>query len=281
MLGNYSAFFSRVSEQKSLNAHDNISAEIEFEPKEDTMEANVEVDMYLETVIKEGLYSTKGRLQFEMETLFCGVDLKNKSILDIGGGFGLYSFYAACKGAKKVVCLEPESDGSSFGVIGKFNRLNELLCKNNVTLEPKALQNIGASLGSFDIVLIHNSVNHLDENACISLLTNSQSREIYREIFSKIFKLSNNGAKLILCDCSRNNFFDLLKVRNPFLPAIEWHKHQQPEVWAELLCEVGFKNPRITWSSFNALRGLGKIIFGNRIMSYFLTSHFRMIMDKP
>jgi len=245
------------------------------------MRSEQNVELYLNTIIKNGFYSRKGNLRFHLENLFGGIDFKNKAILDIGGGSGLYSFYAACMGAKEVVCLEPEGEGSSSRVTEKFQQLSSQLKNDNVTLEPTTLQAYESDGKTFDIILLYNSINHLDEPACINLLHDDSSKAVYRKIFSKISSLSNNGARLIICDCSRRNFFSALGIRNPIAPTIEWHKHQAPELWADLLSDVGFINPKIRWSSFNGLRSCGKVLLGNRLMTYFLTSHFCLAMDKP
>jgi len=245
------------------------------------MSAEQDVELFLDSTIKEGLYPNRGRLQFKMETLFRGIDFTNKRVLDIGGGNGVHSLYAACRGAKKVVCLEPEADGSSSGVIEEFHRLNERLKRNNATIEPVTFQAFEPGGDTFDVILLHNSINHLDEAACITLLEDPSAKANYQEISSKINSLSNKGAKLIVCDCSRYNFFGLLKIRNPIAPSIEWHKHQAPEVWANVLGEAGFINPKIRWSSFNRLRHWGRFLIGNKLMAYFLRSHFCLTMDKP
>jgi hypothetical protein len=215
-----------------------------------------------------------------MSTLFRGIDIKDKSVLDIGGGNGLFSFYAASMGAKRVICLEPEDEGSTTGMADNFQKLRILLGCNNVELKKETFQDYNSDGQRFEIILLHNSVNHLDEKACINLLGQAESRIIYQGIFSKIYSLSNKGAKLIVCDCSRYNFFSLIKTRNPFAPMIEWHKHQSPKVWSGMLSEIGFTNPQIRWSSFYTLRNLGKILTSNKLMAYFLTSHFCLTMDK-
>ena len=74
---------------------------------------------YLSAVIKEGLYPNRGNLQFHLKTLFKGIALENRRVLDIGGGSGLHSFYAACMGAEEVVCIEPETEGSRSGMEDK------------------------------------------------------------------------------------------------------------------------------------------------------------------
>ena len=242
-------------------------------------EPNLEV--YLSTVIKEGLYPNRGNLQFHLRTLFQDIVLENRTVLDVGGGSGLHSFYAACMGAREVVCLEPETEGSRSGMGAKFRKLNEMLGYDQVKFEPVTFQAFDPAEKQFDIILLHNSVNHLDETACINLLNDEASRAIYMDIFSKLSALASRGAKLIVCDCSRYNFFALLRIRNPFAPTIEWHKHQAPEVWVDLLRQVGFVNPRIRWTAFNTLRSPGRALLGNKLLSYFLRSDFRFTMEKP
>jgi hypothetical protein len=115
----------------------------------------------------------------------------------------------------------------------------------------------------------------------VTLLHDSRSRAVYQEICAKIHALASAGARLIVCDCSRHNFFQWLGIRNPFVPAIEWHKHQAPETWASLFGEAGFVSPGIRWSSFNTLRHWGRALTGNRFVAYFLASHFCLTMEKP
>ena len=229
------------------------------------------LEHYLSAVIKEGLYPNRGNLQFHLKTLF-----KN-----IGGGSGLHSFYAACMGAKEVVCLEPETEGSRSGTGAKFRKLGGILGYDYVRFEPVTFQAFEPTGKRFDIILLHNSINHLDETACIDLLNSEESKAIYLSMFSKLSSVASSRAKLIVSDCSRYNFFALLGIKNPLAPTIEWHKHQVPEVWVNLLSQVGFVNPRVRWTSFNTLRSLGRVLLGNKLLSYFLRSHFCFTMEKP
>jgi len=238
------------------------------------------MEAYFDAVSKERLHPNKGNLKFGMHTLFGGIDFQNKRGLDIGGGRGLHSFYAACAGAKEVLCLEPESDGSLSGVIARFQKLRRVLNRDNIALSATTLQDFEPDGKEFDIILLINSINHLDEIACINLLSDANSTATYLEIFSKLYKLSANGAKLIICDCTRHNFFAFIGIRNPFAPTIDWRKHQAPEVWADMLSDVGFVSPRITWSSFNSLRLWGRVFLGNKFIAYFLISHFCLTMEK-
>lgn len=87
-----------------------------------------DIDHYYKSIEKAKLYSTGKRLKFYLEQqLFKNIDFRNKTLIDIGGGNGLFSFYAALNGAKKVVVMEPEFDGSTSGVIKKFHEIKALL----------------------------------------------------------------------------------------------------------------------------------------------------------
>jgi len=238
------------------------------------------VDRYCSLVVQEGLQSSCGNLKFHFSNLFGGINFEGKRMLGIGGGYGMHSYYAARMGAEEVVCLEPEVEGSNSGVKKTFEMLHANLPSLNVELESTTIQAYAHNGKKFDIILLNDSINHLDEAACVNLHEDENSRERYRRVFAKISDLSMSQAKLIICDCSRYNFFALLKVRNPFFPAIEWHKHQAPELWVDLLASVGFQNPRISWSTFKSLRLPGKLLFGNRLASFFLRSHFCLRMGK-
>lgn len=90
-------------------------------------------------------------------------------MLDIGCGDGILSLYAAWKGAKQVIGLEPELAGSTKGVLEKFKHQSELLALDNVSIKPLRFQDYQPKDVRFDIILLHNSINHLDEQACINL----------------------------------------------------------------------------------------------------------------
>jgi FkbM family methyltransferase len=62
-----------------------------------------------------------------LNSFFGNIDFSNKNFLDIGGGIGLHSFYAASKGARQVICLEPEADSTEGQVTTKFNSINKVL----------------------------------------------------------------------------------------------------------------------------------------------------------
>jgi SAM-dependent methyltransferase len=245
------------------------------------MNGNELLEKYLNIAVKEGLCSSKGNLIFYLNYLFQDIpSFIGKTMIDIGCGCGMYSFYAACRGVKHITCLDPELVGSTKGMLDKFRKLSSTLSLSNINFQTIRFQDFDAGSQIFDIILLHNSINHLDEEACIRLQYDNNAKNRYKLIFQKLSKLAAPKAKLIVVDCSRNNFFAFFRFKNPFAPAIEWHKHQSPEFWANILSDYGFVNPRIRWTSFNDLRKIGIWLFGNRFASYFLTSHFLLVMEK-
>ena len=251
------------------------------EEERSVMSENKLLSRYFSLVIRYGLYSSEDHLKFYLNYIFKNVSFENKKMLDIGGGTGLFSFYAACMGSDEVICIEPGSSGFSQGAIEKFKKLqSDIEIPDLVKFEPTTIQNFISDDKKFDLILLHHSINHLDEEACVNLQHDGNAIKNYQKIFRKLSDSARSGAKLIIVDCSRYNFFAQFNIRNPFVPMIEWHKHQPPEYWAKLLSGVGFYNPEIRWTSFDPLYSIGRILFGNKVASYFTISHFCLTMEK-
>ncbi len=237
---------------------------------------------YFELLEKRGVVHSAKRIEFYMkEQLFKGIDFKGKRAIDIGGGSGLYSFYLALNGAKDVLVMEPEFDGSTSGVIQEFKEIKkELGDLSNIRLTTKVLEELDKDTEKFDIVVIQNTVNHINEDACVVLQEDEEARKIYIEYFKLLADFCNPGAKLIITDCSNRNFFYDYKIKNPFAvftKSIEWEKHQPPKMWTQLLSKVGFKHSKTSWTTPNVLGKLGQLFLGNKLVSYFTRSHFRAV----
>ncbi|OGI32307.1 MAG: hypothetical protein A2271_03130 [Candidatus Moranbacteria bacterium RIFOXYA12_FULL_35_19] len=217
-------------------------------------------------------------MKFYLKNLFNEIDLRDKNILDIGAGAGAYTSYMALNGAKKVIGLEPEIEGSRSNYISKFNELKEGLNLDNVFLKPLTFQSFENNEEKFDVILLHHSINHLDEDACINLNNSNEAKNTYEKIFNKLYEMSSNDADIIVADCSNKNFFSFLGVKNIFSPTIEWHKHQAPEKWTEIMEKVGYKIIKIEWVV--PFRTIGKIFLGNKYCSYFIHSHFVIYAKK-
>lgn len=202
-----------------------------------------------------------------------------KNLLDIGGGGGLMSLFAAAMGAAHVVCLEPEAAGSTANIQSRFEKLRgSVRTGEAVEYLGLRLEDYNPENRLFDCVLLHNSINHLDESAVTNLADSEDARQKYIVLFRKIAGLCRSGATIVVCDCSNKNLWQALRMHNVFAPTIEWHKHQRPEVWADLLGAVGFTRPRVKWTSFNRLGRAGVALSGNPFAAYLLISHFCLTM---
>ncbi len=238
-------------------------------------------DDFLRGLAASGIHYPGEYFNYKAYFLFRGIDFKDKTVVDIGCGNGVFSFYAVYKGAKKAVCLEPLAEGSNQNSIEQFLRLQQYFQGYNIILKREAFQSFDSRGEKFDVILLHNSINHLDEEACINLLKDRASRLTYKEVFNKLSSMANPGCRLIICDCSRHNFFASFKIKNPFAPTIEWHKHQRPQTWIRLLKQCGFEKPKIEWSVFRIFGRPGRVLLNNELAAYFTRSYFCLKMIYP
>ncbi len=212
--------------------------------------------------------------------LFSDISFEGRRVLDIGGGKGLHSLFAACSGAKKVVCLEPELEGSSNECFRSLEEVSDRF--PNITPRRQTLQEYQAEDEKFDILILHNSVNHLDEESCKLLhLEKPSARDAYRRIFSKIDCLADLGAITKIADCARSSFYWDHDLRNPFALTVEWSKHQSPMIWSSFLGDLGWTQTSLRWLTPLALVDPASISPSlGRIFSYFTNSHFCLTMEK-
>lgn len=239
------------------------------------------LNTYLRAVQEEGLWRSQPTLRRYCGWLFRDVALAGTRVLDIGGGAGVFSFYAAAAGAREVVCLEPEAEGGHAGMNEQFHRLRHATGFHNVQLAHATFQDFDPSPGVFGVVLLHNSINHLDESAVVALHLDAASggaraRDVYRRMFGKLADALEGCGHLVLTDCARTNLFPLVGLRHPMLPQIQWHKHQDPSVWSDLLRQAGFSRCSLRWSSFNRLGPLGWVLLANRPAAFVFKGHFRL-----
>lgn len=235
---------------------------------------------YLEIVKNYHLHRNPRSFGIYLKKLYKDIDFGKKSVLEIGAGNGLHSFYAAFRGARKVVAIEPEAAGSQSGFLSNFKKNSKLFNIDSVSLFPGTLQSFDNNNEKFDIIISHYSINHLDEESCINLKKNSDSKRVYLKIFSKLHSLLNENGVIIIIDCSNSNFFTKIGIKNPFAPSIEWKKHQHPNTWIELLKKAGFEREKTIWLPPYQLQELGYILLSNRLGSFLTHGHFAIFMKK-
>jgi len=238
------------------------------------------IDKFSEIAVRNGAHSSEKNLATYLKVLFKGIDFNGKSFLDIGGGSGLFTHYASTQGTSRAICMEPVDDGAYENITAAFESVkNEVKASGVVELDNSLFQEYEGE--PFDIVLLHNSINHLDEEACVEVLESQEARDTYVGLFDKLYDLVTPGGIVIICDCGRRNFFADLGMTNPVMKDIEWEKHQQPKVWGKLMEKSGFKIESIKWNTFNTLGKVGQVFLGHSLPSYFTLSHFRLYLSRP
>ncbi|MCO5091030.1 class I SAM-dependent methyltransferase [Bosea sp. (in: a-proteobacteria)] len=218
-------------------------------------------------------YRSADRYQARCKFLFDGVRLTGARVLDVGCGRGALALWAGLHGASHVLGIEPESDGSTQGMLSSFQGTIDKLGLGPVVKSRACfLEDITPSDGCFDVVVLFNVINHLDEKAVTSLHTSKDSAESYTKVLRHLRTIVADGGSVIVADCGRRNFWNDIGLRNPLMPTIEWHKHQQPKLWASIFEGAGFALHDLRWSP---LYPLGAIT-SNWPVHYFTASHFTL-----
>lgn len=207
---------------------------------------------------------------------FNKVDFKNKIVLDIGGGNGLYSYFSKFKGAKRCINLEPLGAGS------KNVNINLQAIPKNLKIEiiRKTIQQFNTN-EKFDIIILHDSINHLDEDNFSKIHYDKNSLLSYSKLLYKITCHLKEGGTIVLTDCSRYNFWGFIGVKNPFAPSIEWDIHQSPYLIKKIFLDQGFNKIKIRWSPFKRFGLFGRLLsFFGFFPSYFMQSHYNITIRK-
>lgn len=228
---------------------------------------------------KMGLSEKKMYKQLvRFENIIGNQSVKDKRVLEIGAGSGVFSCLMSLAGARSVVALEPEASGSSEGVKQVFEARLARLGLENCKFIASTVQEYEEKSEKFDLIVAVASINHWDEEACMHLHEDKAAYETYISLFAKCLGFLNDNGAFILADVGRKNFFGGIKsvfgIRHPMAPTIEWHKHQQPKVWARLLKDAGLSNVTWHWTCPPPIKfGIEKLI-SNAIMAYFTVSYF-------
>jgi len=217
-----------------------------------------------------------GCVGFHMQQLFEGLDFIGKRVLDIGGGFGMASLFAAAMGAERVICLEPGSAGSSTNDLWGVKRGDLGGLGKRIEFIDATLQDyLSAARDAFEVVISNNSINHLDEPACMRLDA-PEGREVYRAICNSIRSIMSPGGHFVVSDCSRTNALEMFGLRHPLRLSIEPLKHWNPTHWMEFIEPSGFKVVGLRWLSINSLGRLGTALMNNQTAAFVGSGAFRI-----
>jgi SAM-dependent methyltransferase len=233
------------------------------------------VDEYLRIAAPRSGYKSPESLLFRCESVFKDVDLAGRSVLEIGAGSGTLCFWAGFHGAQEVVGLEPDIAGSTHGDVQLFETMIDQTGLNTVKLCKKTIQEYRAPVEQFDVVVSHNSMEHLDESVVSRLRSDASARQVYAQILQGVARSMKPGAQFIICNQSMTNFWPMVGRRNPFSPTVDWPLHPTPRTWKRLLLANGFRDVEVDWPVRYRARRLGPLA-ANAVFAFFTDSMFRI-----
>ena len=234
------------------------------------------MERFFEICVETGVSSSIKNSRFQFKQIFKNINLNNKSILDIGGGSGYLSFYCMLKGAKSAVCLEPGEDGVNLEKNASFETFDENFNYEIDYLNEKIEEY--HSNQKFDVIILHNSINHLVECDCKNLNHNIDAKKKIMKTIEKISFLANYNSLLLIVDNSGYHFFQNFGLEHhPLIPHVGFHDHESPSFWIKLIEHYKYKFLSKDYITPNPLSFFGKIIFNNCLSSYFLGFPFRLI----
>lgn len=227
--------------------------------------------MFSEELIERGFQNKKGFGFYFNQYVFQGVDLKNKKMADVGGGNGIASFYACMQEPScQSWVIDPIAEGSNSEMMDQFSRLRQSTRCVRVNYHNGLITSLSEPQ-EFDIVLMHNSINHIVEDI---LRSDASEQKRFQERLAPVTERLKPGGQLIVAECGKQNFWDHIGLRSPFAPTIDWQIHEEPEFWSNILENQNCAHLKTNWSARRELRAVGKWLLANRIGSYFTNSHF-------
>jgi SAM-dependent methyltransferase len=212
--------------------------------------------------------------------IYKDIDLDGKKILDIGGGNGIASFHALHSSANSFAwVVDPIAEGSNERMFEEYESMKKYYDSGRVNFHRDYVDTL-LEPHTFDIIVMHNTINHIGEDILKDISHNSNAYSEYvRRLKTILDRLSNDGV-LIVADCGSKNFFRKMGLKSPFAPSIDWHLHCEPGIWKEMIEEIGFSHIKTQWTARREFGEFGKTFLANRICSYFLNSHFVSFYQK-
>jgi SAM-dependent methyltransferase len=216
-------------------------------------------------------YRNGARFRFRGNFVFDGVPLSDARVLEVGCGSGAWAIWAALNGASKVVGVEPEAEGSSDHSLERLRQnIQTLGLQTRVETHGCTLQELPSLGEGFDVIVLYNVINHLDEDSVIALHNDPAAKARYVELLRKLRLHVNPNGWVIVADCGRDNLWPRLGLNSPLARSIEWHKHQNPPTWINVFAQAGFEFFDLRWSPLQPL----PLLTGNSWVQYLTCSHF-------
>jgi SAM-dependent methyltransferase len=217
-------------------------------------------------------------LAYALSRMFAGVGLRKRRVLEVGSGRGMISAYMALLGASRVVSMEPETVGSTSGVVDTQRRSLAAMGLADVVEVVPADFNTWHSDDRFDVIVSRASLNHIypaEKNAG----SDPQTRAGYLAVARRVLELLEPGGVFVATDANRYSLFGLGRViglRRPWRrrrSGVNWRHHQNARVWRSILLEAGFSEVRISYPVSHKLRHVSALV-NNAGVNFLLQGSF-------
>jgi hypothetical protein len=194
------------------------------------------------------------------------------------------AIYMALNGARRVVALEPSADGSTPAHVTVLKDRLDKLQLDNFAFLPARVEDYHCGPESFDLIYILAVIEHIRETRR-PLSKDPEAWSVYREAFSRFYRMLRPGGALVLTNCSRHVFWSHLQwvtrsnIRSPLAPNVDWPLHQSPSVWATLARETSFNHSELHWRVPYPFRACSWLA-DNRPFQYFTHAAYILTLHK-
>ena len=211
------------------------------------------------------------------------LDLKGKSILEVGAGDGFLSHYLALlKDVKYVVSLDEYEGHGSDAETYKINlRLQEILNDSDKVKILKSDFLKYHSSKKFHFILFVNVLHHIVATEK-KLSDDSDSQKLSENLFKLTKDLISPDGAVIIQEVSRFNICPIPKYRKQ-MSIINWKSKQSPREWLKVLKRVGFNTTSLRYRLPLNLPNqyLFRMIFNNCIASSLTDSSYIITAKLP
>lgn len=204
------------------------------------------------------------------------IDLKNKTICDIGVGSGLSSIYYASKGAKKVIGLEPSrGKGGNINVYDVFiSNIKKYRLENIVIPQQIGFLENNYEDNNFDYVFAINALHHVIENSTDKSNFNGLENRLAGAI-KEMKRIAKPNGKIVIWDMAFDSIYRFVKIR---YKQIDWYLHPTLKMWRNAAREE-FDSVSFEYTYFFRIP-MSKYIMRNYLSLYFLNPTFKLVLTK-
>lgn len=213
---------------------------------------------------------------YHLQEKIKGIDVKDKTILEVGCGKGFVSLWlASLGGAKEVVALdESEGIGSEKGVLAfSENTVKDFDIKNIKVVKSDIMKNSFPD-NSFDIIIANNALHHVIEGGYIS--RNPTTKSQYIRLFSELRRLLKPNGTLVLGEFSRRSIWRYIKLR---YRQIDWEIHPTLKEWILVIKLAGFRKTNFKYTGPYILRRF-ELLLSNPVSQSLISPTFNIYAQK-